>query len=133
MAGWCIGRCKREIPDFALFTAKLNGEERGRKGNNCGCVTWLHNFQSLPECQLAGSSENVCLLRRELFLPPCSTAADPALHPQSQPAAKIVYLINATSREPEVGILAEMQQGRKKKKKNLLGSFWQSTASSTCI
>lgn len=47
-----------------------------------------------------------------------------------QRGAKIVYLISVTSREPEVGIPEEMQQGRKK---YLLGSLWPSTVSSTCI
>lgn len=77
-------------------------------------------FSKPHDCQLAGSSENVCLLRRELFLPPLQHsppipwAGTLASQHQRQGTTKIVYLINATSREPEVGILAEMQQGRKK-------------------
>lgn len=57
MAGWCIDRCKRgkkkknNKPDLASSAAKLNGEEKGRKGNNCGCVTWLHDFQRLAACR----------------------------------------------------------------------------------
>lgn len=93
-------------------------------------------FSKPHDCQLAGSRENVCLLERELFLPPLRQSPFIPLSIQRagtherQGRAKIVYLINVTSREPEVGIPEETQQGRKK---NLLGSFWQSTVSSTCI
>lgn len=68
----------------------------------------------------------MCLLQRELFLPPLQHSpliplsipwvGTLASRHRSQETTEIVYLINATSREPEVGILAEMQQGREKKK-----------------